>query len=46
MKKASELLSSKMHNVSEVAYMVGFADRKYFSKEFKKHFGKNPSDYE
>ncbi|MCX6200962.1 MAG: hypothetical protein NTW77_01830 [Bacteroidetes bacterium] len=26
--------------------MVGFADRKYFSKEFKKHFGKNPSDYE
>ena len=46
MKKASELLSSKMHNVSEVAYMVGFDDRKYFSKEFKKHFGKNPSDYE
>jgi DNA-binding response OmpR family regulator len=45
MKKASELLSSKAHNVSEVAYMVGFADRKYFSKEFKKHFGKNPSDY-
>ena len=46
MKKASELLSTKAHNVSEVAYMVGFTDRKYFSKEFKKYFGKNPSNFE
>jgi len=25
--------------------MVGFNDRKYFSKEFKKQFGKTPSEY-
>ncbi|MGJ1432280.1 helix-turn-helix domain-containing protein [Sphingobacterium spiritivorum] len=31
--------------MTEVAYGVGFSDRKYFSKEFKKHFGSNPSDY-
>lgn len=45
MKKAAELLTAKTHNVTEVAYMVGFSDRKYFSKEFKKQFGKNPSEF-
>lgn len=43
--KAKELLSSHM-NISEVAYAVGFSDRKYFSKEFKKLFGVNPSEYD
>jgi YesN/AraC family two-component response regulator len=28
-----------------VAYAVGYTDRKYFSKEFKKQFGKVPSEY-
>ena len=32
--------------VYEVAYAVGYNDRKYFSKEFKKYFGKLPSDFE
>lgn len=41
--KAKELLTSAM-NISEVAYAVGFSDRKYFSKEFKKQFGHNPSE--
>ena len=41
--KARELLTSTM-NISEVAYTVGFSDRKYFSKEFKKQFGYNPSE--
>lgn len=41
--KAKELLNSHM-NISEVAYAVGFSDRKYFSKEFKKLFGLNPSE--
>ncbi|MDM1295528.1 response regulator [Sphingobacterium sp. N143] len=41
--KARELLKSSM-NISEVAYAVGFSDRKYFSKEFKKQFGHNPSE--
>ena len=31
--------------ISETAYYVGYSDRKYFSKEFKRHFGLNPSAY-
>lgn len=34
------------HNISEAAYAVGFSDRKYFSKEFKKTYGVSPSEYE
>lgn len=41
---AKELLESGVYNVSEVAAMVGFEDAKYFSKEFRKVFGKNPNE--
>ncbi|GAA4186952.1 hybrid sensor histidine kinase/response regulator transcription factor [Sphingobacterium ginsenosidimutans] len=41
--RAKELLRSSM-NISEVAYAVGFSERKYFSREFKKQFGYNPSE--
>ncbi|WP_293944324.1 MULTISPECIES: hybrid sensor histidine kinase/response regulator transcription factor [unclassified Sphingobacterium] len=41
--KAKTLLKSSM-NISEVAYAVGFSERKYFSREFKKQFGHNPSE--
>lgn len=34
--KATELLQQKQLNVSEVAFAVGFPDRKYLSREFKK----------
>ena len=43
--KSKELLSTKKHNVSEVAYMVGFSDPKYFSTCFKKQFGVSPSKF-
>ncbi|QIP15836.1 response regulator [Spirosoma aureum] len=45
LKKAAQLLKQKQLTVYEVAYSVGYDDRKYFSKEFKKQFGKTPSDY-
>jgi DNA-binding response OmpR family regulator/ligand-binding sensor domain-containing protein len=32
-------------NISEVAYMTGFSDPKYFSTLFKKYFEQSPSDY-
>lgn len=44
-KKAISLLKSNKHNISEVAYLVGFSDPKYFSTSFKKHFGKSPSAF-
>lgn len=45
LKRAAQLLEQRKLNISEVAYSVGFNDRKYFSKEFKKQFGKSPSEY-
>lgn len=45
LKKAAELLLQKRHTVYEVSYMVGYEDSKYFSKEFKKYFGKLPSAF-
>jgi signal transduction histidine kinase/ligand-binding sensor domain-containing protein/DNA-binding response OmpR family regulator len=42
---AVEMLQKGTHNISEVAYMSGFEDPKYFSTAFKKHFGKSPREY-
>ncbi|MFT3822289.1 MAG: two-component regulator propeller domain-containing protein [Chitinophagaceae bacterium] len=46
LKKAAQLLQQKQLTVYEVAYAVGYSDRKYFSREFKKQFGVAPSDWE
>jgi ligand-binding sensor domain-containing protein/signal transduction histidine kinase/AraC-like DNA-binding protein/ActR/RegA family two-component response regulator len=43
--KAARLLEERQLSVYEVAYSVGFNDSKYFSREFKKQFGKTPSEY-
>jgi CheY-like chemotaxis protein len=47
LKKAAELLqqAGKDPSIAEVAYCVGFTDRKYFSKEFRKQFGVSPTEY-
>jgi len=45
LKKAAVLLAGRIHNVSEVAYLVGFNDPKYFSREFKKQYGYTPKAY-
>ena len=45
LKKAAMLLKQTDYNISEISYRVGFNDRKYFSREFKKQFGKTPSEY-
>ncbi len=44
LKKAAQLLQQKF-TVLDVSIMTGFGNREYFSKEFKKHFGKAPSDF-
>ena len=45
MKRAAQLLKQNKLRVSEVAFMVGFNDPKYFRKCFKNEFGKSPSEY-
>jgi ligand-binding sensor domain-containing protein/signal transduction histidine kinase/DNA-binding response OmpR family regulator len=45
LKQAAMLLLQNKLSIADVAYAVGFNDRKYFSKEFKKQFGKAPSEY-
>lgn len=46
LKRAAQLLDDRQMNIAEVAYAVGFSDRKYFSKEFRKQFGLAPSEYQ
>lgn len=43
--KAVELLHSSQHSLSEIAYLTGFSDQSHFTRIFKKHTGKSPSDY-
>lgn len=45
LKKACRLLLENRYTVYEVAYMVGYENSKYFSREFKKEFGKTPTEY-
>ncbi len=45
LKQAALMLVQQKLSIADVAYAVGFSDRKYFSKEFKKQFGKTPSEY-
>jgi len=45
LKRAGQLLKQKKHRISEVGYMVGFADPKYFSKSFKLQFGCSPAQF-
>jgi DNA-binding response OmpR family regulator len=45
MKYAAHLLLSNRYSVKAVAYMVGFADSRYFSTRFKKYFHATPTEY-
>ena len=42
---AAELINSEKYSISEIIYMVGFSDPKYFRTCFKKQFGILPSRY-
>ena len=43
--RAAELLASGLYSVSDVAYLSGFSDAKYFSTSFSRSFGKSPFAY-
>jgi signal transduction histidine kinase/ligand-binding sensor domain-containing protein/DNA-binding response OmpR family regulator len=44
-KKAALILQKQKLSISEVSYMVGFTDPKYFTKCFVKEFGRTPTEY-
>lgn len=45
LKTAKKLIEEHDFTVLDACYHVGYSNRKYFSKLFKKRFGNNPSDY-
>ncbi|MBR3565722.1 MAG: response regulator [Paludibacteraceae bacterium] len=44
-KRAAQLLETGQYSVTEITYMVGMNDARYFSKCFKAVFGVTPSEY-
>lgn len=45
LKKSTELLMGGKHSITQIAYMTGFNDAKYFRQVFKKHFHMSPTKY-
>lgn len=45
LQRAAAMLMEKKHTVYEVAFAVGYNDRKHFAQEFKKKFGVPPSEF-
>ncbi|MFT3738138.1 MAG: hybrid sensor histidine kinase/response regulator transcription factor [Breznakibacter sp.] len=44
-KRAAQLMESGQFNMTQISYMVGINDPRYFSKCFKQHFGVTPTEY-
>lgn len=44
-KRAAQLLGEQQYNITEVTYMVGMNDSRYFAKCFKNTYGITPSEY-
>lgn len=45
LKKAADIILNTSYPISEIAFLVGFNDRKHFSKEFKKLYKLSPTVY-
>ncbi len=45
MKRASTLLLENNYSISEIAYLTGYPNAKYFSTAFKKYYGSTPSEF-
>ena len=43
--EAARLIRERKINITQVSYMVGFANNSHFSTAFKKYFGMSPSEY-
>lgn len=45
LRRAAEILSKGDHTIEETALAVGYTDRLYFQRVFKKHMGVTPGNY-
>jgi signal transduction histidine kinase/DNA-binding response OmpR family regulator len=45
LRRAAHLIEKKADTIAQIAYRVGFNDQSYFTKCFKKKFGKTPSEF-
>lgn len=45
MEESAKMLLNSDNNISEIAYALGFSDPAYFTRLFKKYFGKSPSEF-
>ncbi|PKD43343.1 two-component regulator propeller domain-containing protein [Rhodohalobacter barkolensis] len=45
LQRSAELLNQTDKTIAEICYEVGFSDQAYFSRAFKKQFGKSPSAF-
>ena len=43
--EAARLIRERKINITQVSYMVGFANNSHFSTAFKKYFGMSPTEY-
>jgi AraC-like DNA-binding protein len=43
--RAMELMKTPNYSLTEIAYLTGFSDQSHFTRIFKQHTGKNPSEY-
>ncbi len=46
LKIAAKMILEKQYTYSQIAYETGFSSPSYFTKCFREHFGKTPSEYE
>jgi len=45
LRRAADLIEARAHNLSTIAYKVGFSDQSHFSRAFKQLYGVSPSAY-
>ena len=43
--KAIDYLTNSSYSLTKIAYLTGFSDQSHFTRIFKKHTGKNPSQF-
>jgi AraC-like DNA-binding protein len=43
--KAIDYLNNSAYSLTKIAYLTGFSDQSHFTRIFKKHTGKSPSEY-